>query len=688
MTQPMTLALANGSRIAEYRIERLLGEGGFGLTYLATDEHLHKRVAIKEYLPIDFAMRGANAQVLPRTESSRNDFAWGLEAFINEARILAKFHNPYIVQVFRYFEANGTAYIVMEYVEGRTLRATVNDLGELQEAEILAVLLPVMDGLMDVHDAGILHRDIKPENILIRDDGKPVLIDFGAARQALGSKSRSITTVITPGYVPIEQYSTKGNVGPWSDIYSLAAVAYFCLTRKRPEEASDRALEDHLLPARDAANGLASPAFLNAIDRGLSVSPQDRPQNLEDWVKALRGDKEQVTKTVDSTPPPTLTPTPTKVVPEPTNEPPPKPSPAPNPAAAPAVERTSNRRGLIILLGLLLIVLGGFMAQQALLKFQGPDAPDDTTAGADSNIPSTPDTSADADPETNADAGTDSDVPEPEQPETSNGDGESEGDAVALEPEQPPEPEPEPEPLPEEDTTFRLTVITDPDGAHFVLYGDPRRYEDGIELTNGSYRLKISMPGYRTVEITVESSGEDVVREVTLVREITPQEQALFDAAKSSRSVADLQAYLNQYPQGSYADRVRSWLAEAQEREQQASEEQLRARAKEAVRAWRDCQPVPWKQTPTNGVAVFDIPGATSGSFRIRVGRTTLPASQISQIGSGSPLRELCSSATCYAVTAPFGETPYTVTQGRQNERGQACFYYPDERNHRYRVDF
>lgn len=663
MTQPMTLALANGTRIAEYRIERLLGEGGFGLTYLALDENLHKQVAIKEYLPVDFAMRGANAQVIPRTEASQNDFAWGLEAFINEARTLAKFHNPYIVQVFRYFEANGTAYIVMEFVEGRTLRETVNELGQLQEAEIMAILLPVLDGLMDVHEAGILHRDIKPENILIRDNGKPVLIDFGAARQALGGKSRSITTIITPGYVPIEQYSTKGNVGPWSDIYSLAAVAYFCLTQKRPEDASDRVVQDDLVPARDAANGMASNAFLEAIDQGLAVSPQDRPQTLELWVKALRGetqaqpDSGSLSAVQDSAP--------TKVVPPLPQEPATAPR-EPGPRPSTAVERSSNRRGLVILLGLLLIALGVLMAQRVLIHTDTPDvvAAEPEPGGSDA---------VDAEAETDGNSD-----PVPTEPAT-EAHTETEPDVAHEEPAIE-----EPAPV----ASFHLTITTEPEQAHITLLGDPRRYSDGMELETGSWRFRISLAGFRTVEITVESSGDDVVRHISLEHQVTAEEQALFDRAKSSRSVEDLQAYLDSYPLGSYNERIRGWLETAREQEQQASEDQAGERRKQTLRAWRACEEIPWKASTLNGRAVFDIPEAASGNFRMRIGRFAVQPNQITAIGSSSPLRELCSSQNCYAVTGSFGLSSYTITQGGQESRGEACFFYPDERSHAYRIEF
>ncbi|MDC0663160.1 serine/threonine-protein kinase [Marinobacter sp. SS21] len=653
MTQPLTLALGNGTRIAEYRIERLLGEGGFGLTYLALDENLHKLVAIKEYLPVDIAMRGCNAQVIPRTESTRNDFNWGLEAFINEARTLAKFHNPYIVQVFRYFEANGTAYIVMEYVEGRTLRETVQALGQLRQDEIMAILLPVLDGLMDVHGAGILHRDIKPENILIRDNGNPVLIDFGAARQALGGKSRPITAIITPGYVPIEQYSTRGNVGPWSDIYSLAAVAYFCLTRKRPEDASDRVIHDDLLPAREVASAQALPAFLEAIDHGLAVSPQDRPQTLESWVRALRGDTE-----------PAMPPTPAdaatvRVPPTPKPEPEPTPSPAASvPPAAAAVERSSHRRTLVILLALLLIALSGLVAQRWLATWEPTD---DASTGQ------------------GATGGDATDVSD--RPGESNHPGDTE--VAAAEPAEP-EPEPEPEPA----TTFALTIHTDPEQARIILLADPRRYSPGMELEAGRYRFRISLPGYRTVEITVESGGDDVVKRVNLEHDITAEEQALFDRAKSSQAVADLEAYLASYPLGSYAERVRDWLEAAREREQQVAEEQAQQRPKLALRAFRACETMPWKASVRNGRAVFSLPQASRGDVGIRVGGNTVRSSQIAAIDQSSPLYELCRSPSCYEVTAPFGLADFSISRGRQESTGEACFYYPDERSHDYTIEF
>jgi len=281
-------ALNPGTLLSEYRIIKLLGEGGFGLTYLALDTHLDKNVAIKEYMPSDFAVRQEGNTISPKSAGSQNDYDWGLKAFINEAKILAKFDDINIVRVNRFFEANGTAYLVMEYCEGGCLSDRFSPEKPMQEVQVQEFLGPIMNGLQLVHEAGVLHRDIKPDNIMFRSDGTPVLIDFGAARQAIGAKSRSITTIVTAGYAPIEQYSTKGKIGPWTDIYALAAVAYACLTGTRPEDATDRIIDDTVEPLVSNAN---DSNFLKALDVGLEVKPEERPQDLGTWYNSWESDK-------------------------------------------------------------------------------------------------------------------------------------------------------------------------------------------------------------------------------------------------------------------------------------------------------------------------------------------------------------------------------------------------------------
>ena len=196
-------ALPPGYRIEEYELVRVLGSGGFGITYLGYDHHLDKAVAIKEYLPNDLAVRTDNNSVLPKSTQDKADYEWGLARFLNEAQTLARFDHRHIIKIHRFFRVHGTGYSVMEYAEGETLSEMLQRKGTLTEVELKRILFLILDGLEAVHDADFLHRDIKPGNIIIRDDGSPVLIDFGSARQAVAGKSRSVTAIVTPGYAPI-----------------------------------------------------------------------------------------------------------------------------------------------------------------------------------------------------------------------------------------------------------------------------------------------------------------------------------------------------------------------------------------------------------------------------------------------------------------------------------------------------
>ena len=282
------LALPRGTRIDDFEFHRVLGHGGFGLTYLGWNLRLDIPVAIKEYLPSDLAVREADLSVVPKSSSDASDFQWGLARFVDEARTLARFQHPNIVRVHHFFEAHGTAYIAMEYVEGETLSARLARRGTLREAELLEMVLPLLDGLVVVHQANVLHRDIKPGNIIIRDeDGSPVLLDFGSARQAIGAKSRSVTSVVTPGYAPIEQYSTRGDQGPWTDLYALGGVCYRALTGQVPADATDRVRRDPLVPIGQLCAGQVSGGLLSAVDWALQVEESARPQSVEAWREAL-----------------------------------------------------------------------------------------------------------------------------------------------------------------------------------------------------------------------------------------------------------------------------------------------------------------------------------------------------------------------------------------------------------------
>jgi serine/threonine protein kinase len=285
MTSDNVQALPSGTLLGDYRLDAVIGHGGFGITYRAFDSQLAKVVAIKEYLPIEFAVRQGE-KVVARSTRSAEDFAWGRERFLDEARALARFRHPHIVPVLRFLTANGTAYTVMEFEDGRSLADLLGHSGRrLPPGEVRRLAEGVLLGLGAVHAQGFLHRDIKPSNIIIRRDGVPILIDFGAARQAMGDRTRTLTSVLTPQYAPIEQYTAEGKQGPWSDIYSAAAVLHHAITGAPPPEAASRVGKDSYRPLAGSGAPGHDKAFLAAIDSALAFAPERRPQSIADWSK-------------------------------------------------------------------------------------------------------------------------------------------------------------------------------------------------------------------------------------------------------------------------------------------------------------------------------------------------------------------------------------------------------------------
>lgn len=292
-----TNALRGGYQLHEYCIESVLGTGGFGITYKARDTHLETWVAIKEYFPVEWSYRtsngvnvGSNSQgqaLLPEVKTSGYD--WGLDRFLEEARVLARVQHPYVVRVRRYFRANGTAYIVMDYEEGEPLSALLKRERVLAEDDLRGMLEEVLPALEAVHREGYLHRDIKPSNLYIRSrDGCVMLIDFGAARQSLNQRSKSITGLVTPGYSPPEQYLTRSDrYGPWTDIYALGAVLYRCVTGTPPTEAPDRQMWDTLEPATKAGGKGYGKDLLEAIDQALAMVPKERFQSVAEMRDVL-----------------------------------------------------------------------------------------------------------------------------------------------------------------------------------------------------------------------------------------------------------------------------------------------------------------------------------------------------------------------------------------------------------------
>ena len=288
-------ALPPGTRLEEFVIEKVLGSGGFGITYLAEDTALGRQVVIKENLPVQFCFRDPNSlTVAPRHSQSddTDNFQWSLENFSKEAAMLASLHHPGIVQVLRSFQACGTAYFVMPYVEGITLEDLLQSRQQggqsFTEQELQGLLERVLAALDHLHTRGIYHRDIKPGNILITNDGIPVLIDFGSARQRLSE--RSMTVIESPGYTPFEQLESRGNVGPWSDLYALGGTLEKAITNSTPPKVMDRMRRDPRIPLSERKDlpKYYSPAFLRAIDIALEVEEKDRWQNAGEWVNALR----------------------------------------------------------------------------------------------------------------------------------------------------------------------------------------------------------------------------------------------------------------------------------------------------------------------------------------------------------------------------------------------------------------
>ena len=283
------LALPAGFELNEYRIDSVLGQGGFGITYLATDVNLNVDVAIKEYLPAGIAYRAADQSVSLRWSEDLEFYQAGLDSFLVEARTLATFRHASIVRVARFFEAHRTAYMVLDYERGESLKTWWSPVGRLPERELLVLLKPLLDGLAVVHQAGYLHRDIKPDNIYVRhEDGSLVLLDFGAARQTLGAQQNA-AAVVTPGYAPVEQYTGESQ-GPWTDIYALGATLYWMVSGRKPVVSVERM--DDVLPmmsAEELAVGRYSAEFLRAIDWALQVDAKDRPQDVGAFVRALFG---------------------------------------------------------------------------------------------------------------------------------------------------------------------------------------------------------------------------------------------------------------------------------------------------------------------------------------------------------------------------------------------------------------
>ena len=293
--------LPAGTRLGEFEITAIVAEGGFGLVYIAHDHSLQRRVALKEYMPSSLAARGAGTQVQVKSERHRDTFEAGLRSFINEARLLASFDHPSLVKVYRFWEANGTAYLVMPFLQGSTLKDVLRQLGHPpDEAWLRSVLDPLTEALLVIHAQQCYHRDIAPDNVMLltgsdghaglrSGSGRWLLLDFGAARRVIGDMTQALTVILKPGYAPVEQYAEIPGMkqGAWTDVYALAAVVYFAIMGKTPPPSVGRLLNDTYVPLVQAAAGRYSDSFLAAIDRALVVRPELRTQSIGDLRREL-----------------------------------------------------------------------------------------------------------------------------------------------------------------------------------------------------------------------------------------------------------------------------------------------------------------------------------------------------------------------------------------------------------------
>ncbi|MEP7099167.1 MAG: serine/threonine-protein kinase, partial [Burkholderiales bacterium] len=289
-------ALPAGTRFGEFEIIRVLGVGGFGIVYLAQDHSLERQVALKEYMPAALAARGAGPMITIRAASFAETFAIGLRSFINEARLLARFDHPSLVKVYRFWEDNGTAYMVMPYLQGRTLRDARRAMAQApDEAWIRGVLDPLLDALELLHSEGVFHRDIAPDNILLLAGALPILLDFGAARRVIADRTQSLTAIVKPSYAPIEQYAEMAALrqGPWTDLYALGAVLHYLLFGVPPAPATARAVQPEIDRSEPFAQRMVpgvSPRFMGIVAWMLGVRPIDRPQNVMSVRAALNGE--------------------------------------------------------------------------------------------------------------------------------------------------------------------------------------------------------------------------------------------------------------------------------------------------------------------------------------------------------------------------------------------------------------
>jgi|GEM_PF-854505 len=360
------VALPVGTRLSEFEITSLIGEGGFGIVYAALDHSLERDVAIKEYMPSSLAARTEGYTVSVRAERYADTFQAGLKSFVNEAKLLARFDHPSLVKVFRFWEVNGTAYMAMPIYKGVTLKQRLKQMsGPPDEAWLRALLTPLLEALEVIHAETCFHRDIAPDNILLIEDDQPVLLDFGAARRVIGDLTHDLTVILKPGYAPAEQYAEVSTMkqGPWTDLYALAAVMYYAITGRPPDPSIGRLMDDQMKSLRELAQGRYSDTFVNAIDTALKVHPDERPRDVAAF-RALLGEFRGAAKSTPSRPVAT------------------SPQQSKPPESASAAQAPTRRWGLNIVFAVVALAFigGGVYVLQNLMTASAPKTPETVEA--------------------------------------------------------------------------------------------------------------------------------------------------------------------------------------------------------------------------------------------------------------------------------------------------------------------
>ncbi|WP_317932704.1 serine/threonine protein kinase [Halioxenophilus sp. WMMB6] len=649
------LALATGTVLQQYRIESVLGYGGFGIVYKGRHLHLDEIVvALKEYLPQEISTR-EGCDVVPLSNGEQDDYEAGLQRFLTEAKQLVAFnHHPNIVSCRDFFEANGTAYLVMDFENGVPLSDLLKQrqLADepFSEAEILAIMLPLLDGLATIHRKQVLHRDIKPGNIFIRHDtGAPVLIDFGAAKQDFSQHSKS-NAPYTIGYAAFEQVHNEGLLGPWTDLHAIGGVIWRIIKSANPPDvnirvnAIMRGQPDPMLTALATDTEAYSDAFLEAVAGCLCINEEDRWQSAEALIAALNESAKPAKQTSQTGT------TASEVEP-----------PSPPTSANRALPVLGLLLGIALLLIVAIVVMTGQNPEVA------NDAQPPTTAQTSSAGPA--DTPNEPAPDTGH-----------EPPASSTG-STAETTTSANPPAQT---------LPA--ASYRLWVKASPFDAQVAFTNTSSRYVPGIELPAGTYHLQVSRAGYQTQTVTIDLSRSDQTISVQLQPEQASHKLWLtLEPATAEVKIAGVSAPYRPgmtLPAGDYRLKISApgyetatLNANLSKRDQRLSVTLQKAGGS---LAWKNCQAT--ATSTGTGEAYFELPaGLSADSVKFKVGRFPL---ELLPVTFNDQYHTFCKTSNCYKVRYNFGLFDYSASAGGRTTRGKACFYSVDQPPHVYPLQF